>query len=747
MSKRELSKLIEPHIINWSHRDYGLDGLVTLATNNSTKGSSELDSLHFLIQLKSTEKVRKDTYTLSLPIASTNIKHWVRSNLPVLFIIYDVVNSIFYHRWIDSDFIVELEKNKSNWINQKTVSIKFKENNVLTKDALRQFKEYLLSGKNKNVAVLPGQYFSLHEKVKSQVNDFKQITTPRQFDSSIYKAKELSKKIDHAIYRIAIAGPSRSGKSTLINSLLKKDISPVGIYQTTGVPIQILPGTKNQIDIYLKNGISIQKDFSPELILEYAAQHENSNNFKNVNFVSVSVINSTLEKGISFFDVPGLDDPDDDIMINTLSYVKTFNAIIYVIDVTPHKTGGFAFKNEFKRNLLDMSSSLDKVFLVFNKIDSLSKEELNSLKQRITYDLRRLNLLEKVDEKVLYLSAHTSFLNRVAGKKENLDSVKELEQNLWGYLLKENKSGIYRLLDITRQVYKSYNEFADILNTRLLDSSKLDSLHSAVAEIQQRLPDLGKSLSTKQKSTKEKIKLLLQSHKHQLILRLESALKAIPANKPLLSDKEIKKYLTDEINSIVDTINKATVDEVNQYKNDLDTWIEQNLSKVREVINSDSTPRALNLSPIETMIIPEIDLTSAFGMGILGGILAYAINPYTVVAGAVVGFLGLLLFTSETRRARKIAKIVEQSRSKCDSVFEDLEVKFEEGIDEMMLKILNAGIKMIELYFSDINNQIKEIKTTRLSENDRQVYRGCFEQLKSKKIELDDLVTELSLYK
>ena len=53
-SKRNFEKLIEPCVVNWTERDYGVDGLVTLYDRDMPNCNAELDAIHFLVQLKST---------------------------------------------------------------------------------------------------------------------------------------------------------------------------------------------------------------------------------------------------------------------------------------------------------------------------------------------------------------------------------------------------------------------------------------------------------------------------------------------------------------------------------------------------------------------------------------------------------------------------------------------------------------------------------------------------------------------
>ena len=197
--------------------------------------------------------------------------------------------------------------------------------------------------------------------------------------------------------------------------------------------------------------------------------------------------------------------------------------------------------------------------------------------------------------------------------------------------------------------------------------------------------------------------------------------------------------------------NQLCMQKENLYKNDVDVWIEGNLKRLRGIINNNTQTQFMDLSPIETMIIPTIDFSAAFGMGILGGIIAVLINPYaavgTVVATAAATFFGLLFFTAETRRAKRIVKVIESTRSRCDTVFEDIESKFSHGIREIFITIHNYTNERISLYFSDLSSQINKINTHRLSEEERELYKRCFNLLKEQESRLEKTVNELSRFK
>ena len=391
------------------------------------------------------------------------------------------------------------------------------------------------------------------------------------------------------------------------------------------------------------------------------------------------------------------------------------------------------------------------MFLVFNKIYSITETELESLTKRVDYDLNRLGLADKVDSKISYISAQKSFEVTLSGRSFSNDPLAILEKDIWTYLLEGDKAGIYRLLDVTHQVYKAYNDFSTILNTRLLDSAKLEELYSAIEEIKEKLPELRQMFESKGNSTLEKMKLFLDAEKHQLLWRLDKRLKTIPVDKAFPGDSDIKQYLISEIDAMIVRANQLCMQQVNLYKNDVDVWIEGNLKRLRGIINNNTQTQFMDLSPIETMIIPTIDFSAAFGMGILGGIIAVLINPYaavgTVVATAAATFFGLLFFTAETRRAKRIVKVIESTRSRCDTVFEDIESKFSHGIREIFITIHNYTNERISLYFSDLSSQINKINTHRLSEEERELYKRCFNLLKEQESRLEKTVNELSRFK
>src|SRR5450432_1544439 len=112
------------------------------------------------------------------------------------------------------------------------------------------------------------------------------------------------------------------------------------------MPIQVIPGTKELVTILFTDGKSEHHKFSLSTIKMYASQYENVNKKKNISPVTITLRNTQLEKGISFFDIPDLNDPEEKIYENAWFIVQKPNAIFYVLDASVMEHAGFVFRAE-----------------------------------------------------------------------------------------------------------------------------------------------------------------------------------------------------------------------------------------------------------------------------------------------------------------------------------------------------------------------------------------------------------------
>lgn len=731
----------------WADNDYGIDGQVELISPIRNSENFKPDSKFFLIQLKSTEKLRVVGENIAFSAPVEKIIQWYSANVPVLLVLNDLKKDTFYIIWIDDQLIMQLDNFNSNWTNQKSITIKIpKENKVndKTKDLIRN---YVINWKiSTKKVVKSGTYFQLRDKCKENIKEYTKICTPFQYDSMNKSIVAFNQRIEQAIYRIAITGPSRVGKSTLINALLKrKDISPTGIEQTTAVPIQVLPSKKNTIQVFFRNNKSVIEKFSPNNVKKYASQELNEDNKKEVSLVVIHLKNRQLEQGLSFFDIPGLDDPDENIFDFTWKTVTKANAILYLIDASVYEHGGYIFRKEFKHQLLELGQSLDKIFLVFTKVNALSGNKLELFKNRVAKDLEKLDLLDKVSDKIHYISAEESLEMRFNKKKGN-DTVKKLEEDIWSYLLKESKTGLINLAYINNDLIKSIHDFKSILNTRLIDSSKRKELDSAILSVKRRAPQMGSLYYEKENEIKKKIGQSLEAQKNKLIVELQRYLKSIPPSTDFPSKKKLRRYLAIGIQKTLDTTNKEYFHHMNLQKTHIDDWIEENLKTVRKIISGNSQQKTLDFNDINKFEPPSIDLSTSFGLGFLAGTLAFIINP---MAGSIAIFTGLsaffgnLILSSSERRAKRILKTVDAIRRNYDRQFKKMHSGYMACIDENSKAILDYANSEINTYLNDISNQAHKLDQP-VTDKEEKNYKEAFIKIDNLTKCIQDVTKEIN---
>lgn len=405
-----------------------------------------------------------------------------------------------------------------------------------------------------------------------------------------------------------------------------------------------------------------------------------------------------------------------------MSTLDKVNAIIYVIDAAPAQNGGFIFRNDYKKHILSLGQSLDKIFLVFNKADTLSTENLNLLKERVIKDLKKLNLFEKVSEKIYY----TTTLAKEGNSQ--IDAIEKLENDLWNFIINENRYGIVRLALINKGISNSITSCSDILKVRLLNAEKHHELQKAIADTKLKVPELIRYLQKELFDLEKSIERLLVFNKHESFVSLEEWLKSFKHNENLPEAKEIKKFLKNNLNSAVTTANKEHSYSMYNLKNYIDNWIEEHLKQVRTILSSTLKQRSLDLSEIEKFEFPSIDLASSWGMGVLGYVAGFILNPAIAITAGIIGFLGNLLLSAESRRAKRIVKIVEESRKRYNKSFDDVILIYKEAIAEHSTIINNYVVNKLNLYFNDLSSQMGKLDE-KLSANELNQYNSVLDDL------------------
>lgn len=743
-SRRSFDELIEPWVTTdfQGNSDYGLDKVVQVFTNVPQSENFKARSSYFFLQIKSTNKNFNKNSSLSTSIECHKISEWYNSNVPVLLAINHLDSNKFFTKWVDDNFIFELDKINSSWRSCKKVTVRFEPNELLTNENKKSLFDYILSKtprKNKNIE--PGTFFDLQGATTNLLLRYKTLASEYNFRSINQSIEVLSKNIDLALYRIAVTGQSRAGKSSLINSVIagsNKEVTPTGLFQTTGVPIHIIPGKADEIKVRFENGSEETHKFSFSIIEQYASHQHNKNNHKAVSQLTIVLCNEHLQKGISFFDIPGLDDPNEKILDYTWNTLRTANAIIYVIDASPLKNGGYIFSKDHKANLKELHTFGDKVILVFNKVDDLPSDKLTLLKERIEEDLTDFNLRDKVNQKIFYVSAQIDNVGK------DFNSIVELREELWDFLLRENKFGLNRIIGINQDILKSTTDFKNILNSRILDVKKKEQLEKNIVQIKKKIPELVSKFNEERNSVYLQISRSIITQRSSLLAALRGWLESSNPN-DFPNNHQIKHFLLSRVGHTFQVCDTEYHNYFEKLKGILDDWMELNLKQVREILSDRSAGREVDISEVSDFVTPSVDLSAIWGSGFASALIGlFSGNPFVAIGMGLYGILMSFLATESGRKREKIDKIMKEAERRCGKAYEKVEWAYKDLIREDAQKLGEYAENKLNAFFYDLQQQIGILEPAHGWEIEK--YELAHNELEDMKNSIVDLNKEIERY-
>lgn len=194
-------------------------------------------------------------------------------------------------------------------------------------------------------------------------------------------------------FAVGILGEFKRGKSTVINSLLEKEIVPADVVPTSATMNRITYDLTPHAEVIMKNGSvrNIQVDQLSDYVTKLDEEKEAT--AANVEEAVVYYPCKFCQNGVDIIDTPGLND-DERMNKVTEETIPKLDAVIMVL------VAGSPFsmsEAEFVRNKI-MSSDLGKVIFLVNKMDMVRRE---ADKQRLLEEIKRKireTVLDKMEE-------------------------------------------------------------------------------------------------------------------------------------------------------------------------------------------------------------------------------------------------------------------------------------------------------------------------------------------------------------
>jgi small GTP-binding protein len=219
--------------------------------------------------------------------------------------------------------------------------------------------------------------------IKSDIERLKLIAGNINEKSVSTSLNELSEKLIYNQFYLVIVGLFKRGKSSIINSLIGRELAPVAVTPLTSVITFFQYGSVTAAEVYFKNGNHVPIDLHD--IFLYISEENNPKNCRNVEYVKINTKADVLEN-IILVDTPGLGSLFSHNTNTTIEFLPRIDAALFVLsaDVPISKAD-----EEFLRKIKD---SIPNVLFVLNKSDLLNSEELEEM---VRYNLKMLKEIFK----------------------------------------------------------------------------------------------------------------------------------------------------------------------------------------------------------------------------------------------------------------------------------------------------------------------------------------------------------------
>lgn len=389
-------------------------------------------------------------------------------------------------------------------------------------------------------------------------------------------------KFQNLEFNICVTGVMNSGKSSLLNALLKKDFLGVSNIPETANLTVLEYGNSDSVKIYfwderewqnilesskfseelkkfaedLSKDLNISDFIKKEALVKQSSLEELKSFSSAKNKLSALIkkieIQSNLEflkNNIRIVDTPGLDDIVVQRELVTSEYLKESDFLIHLMNASQSLTQK---DMQFLIHCL-LNSRLGKFLIILTKADLLGERELNEVisytKQSLKSRLENLdgNLVEKIDFLCVSAKRASDFYKGLASKDEfEKSGMKEFEE----YLFNELYSG-----EKTKIAMNAYKKELLLELKNLL--AEYEMQNKLIKENEQNSDEQNQKLFLEFKIQKE----LLRKAKEEIensILKLENLESGLD-NLLLLLAKKLKERLIDELKYIQDKGQKVSI--------------------------------------------------------------------------------------------------------------------------------------------------------------------------------------------
>jgi GTP-binding protein EngB required for normal cell division len=587
-----------------------------------------------------------------LKVHVRTLRYWLASQDPFAIVFCHVPSRRLAYRWVDDELMAELGTRDPTWFTKDSITIRVPWERVLSSDRLGDFdREARRVVFHRHRLLAPGTYERLAQEARTVMGEVLRTAQEAGFVSVVNQLTDVDERVRNATYVVALAGRMRAGKSTLFNALVRRDVSPVARRPTTAVPVLAIAGASDAAHVTFQDGTTSAIPASSNALSEYATQDSNPDNKKGVRIVTVRLVSERLERGIAILDAPGLFDPSEDIRNVTARALAQSNAVLFVMDVSSARTGGFAVEAHVLEELKRVLDHSDRVFLVLNKADELQDADREDVLATLGHALERDGLGSRLAGKPLFVSAQRAW-EWVEGNKDSEWPLAALEAQIWDFLLRTNSTGVARLEMAVRDSRAAVDDSLKFTAWRRSTSEQAQALRERLDGARKAISELKTFCQSAQASARSSAGQRLRDAMAAIPTRMGDAMRAAQA---VPKKEEIAREINGHLSRMFADAWSAAQRELELHGHEVSERLEAALDQVR--LGHEASQHPALFAP--SFLLPPVSLLApeAFGFGALGGLATLIVAPAWALAAAVASFLFGAWCGHEQQLSREIAKI------------------------------------------------------------------------------------------
>lgn len=504
-----------------------------------------------------------------------------------------------------------------------------------------------------------------------KIDEIQNIAQSYEFNKEEFD--KLKKEIEEFKVTTPIIGGFSSGKSSLINALLDKNILKTSIEPETSIPTEIYYGDNKIIEIKTNGDVN-------EISIEDLK--DNDFNINQTKLIKVELNNEFLKdiKDIKLVDMPGFDSgieahnkAIDSYLVNSLAYIITFEV-------------GENIRQSIIDFLIELNLHNIPILIVITKCDKATKSDINE-----TLNFMKENIPKYFKHNNMKIICTNSKRNK------NIDELKV-------FLIEvQNKSE-----EIFRNKYSiKINEKANEIQKYI--KSRINNNMLSISEIKEKEIKLKKDMD----SLIEKVNIEEQKFRNQVDNCIESIKSNIRADL-MASQSTIETMILNgqDINSKVNTIvrNSVTSSIKSEFEPKLLKYF-RNISKVLEMdMNLDTNIELDQFQVnIDNMVKDIIQKSIPAILAVLGGIF---VGPLGAIIAGAVGVIVDTIFGLKKQNDKKAevnrkvyGEIIPQISQQAGEAVETELLSYMEEINEEIKNTILKEKEIIQKSLDDIRMQ------------------------------------------